>query len=579
MHKFWLNSLLFRPAILAAMMVVAIPAIASAESAPTNSDSIGQLTSVSQLSDVKPSDWAFQSLQSLVERYGCIAGYPDKTFRGNRALTRYEFAAGLNACLDQINQLIAVGTTDLAKKEDLETIKRLQEEYAEELATIRGQVDALEARTATLESQQFSTTTKLRGEVIFGVASPFGSDLATNSDNWRIINAAPPAARNAVRAAIFGPRGSKLNDNFIFGDRVRLNFDTSFTGQDRLRVRLQARNITQFDAVSGVNAVTGTNQTRLGFDGGGATNNAVSASVISYRFPVSDATTVHVGAYGLEFVDEVPTLSRNFDSSGSGAVSRFGRYNPIYRSTDSGTGVIVNHKFNDALTLSAGYLVPDNTANNPAAGNGLLNGSYSALGQLTYQATPQLSLAATYANSYYSSPTDTDARITGATGTTFANNPFNGARTSTNSYSLAANYRLNPSVQITAWGGFTKATAERTVAAPAVDPTAGNKAEIWNWAVQLGLPDFGGEGNFAGIVFGVPPHVASNSYSSTAAPFAAVPARRLDTDTSYHLEAFYKYKFSDNITITPGLITIFNPEGNSNNPATYVGVVRTTFSF
>ncbi|MBY5285459.1 iron uptake porin, partial [Anabaena sp. PCC 7938] len=59
------------------------------------SNSIGQVTSVSQFSDVQPTDWAFQALQSLVERYGCIAGYPNGTYRGNRALTRYEFAAGL----------------------------------------------------------------------------------------------------------------------------------------------------------------------------------------------------------------------------------------------------------------------------------------------------------------------------------------------------------------------------------------------------------------------------------------------------------------------------------------------------
>ncbi len=71
------------------------------------SQSIEQVTSVSQLSDVQPTDWAFQALQSLVERYGCIAGYPDGTYRGNRALTRYEFAAGLNACLDRVNELIA----------------------------------------------------------------------------------------------------------------------------------------------------------------------------------------------------------------------------------------------------------------------------------------------------------------------------------------------------------------------------------------------------------------------------------------------------------------------------------------
>jgi len=62
-----------------------------------NGNSQAQVTSVSQFSDVQPTDWAFQALQSLVERYGCIAGYPNGTYRGNRALTRYEFAAGLNA--------------------------------------------------------------------------------------------------------------------------------------------------------------------------------------------------------------------------------------------------------------------------------------------------------------------------------------------------------------------------------------------------------------------------------------------------------------------------------------------------
>ncbi|MCG9889495.1 MAG: iron uptake porin, partial [Thermosynechococcaceae cyanobacterium MS004] len=70
-------------------------------------NAIDQVTSVSQLSDVQPTDWAFQALQSLVERYGCIAGYPDGTFRGNRAATRYELAAALNACLDQISDRFA----------------------------------------------------------------------------------------------------------------------------------------------------------------------------------------------------------------------------------------------------------------------------------------------------------------------------------------------------------------------------------------------------------------------------------------------------------------------------------------
>ncbi|MFO5494717.1 MAG: iron uptake porin, partial [Cuspidothrix sp.] len=105
-----------------------------------NNNSLSQVTSVSQFTDVQPTDWAFQALQSLVERYGCIAGYPNGTFRGNRALSRYEFAAGLNACLDRVNELIATATADMVTKQDLATLQRLQEEFSAELATLRGRV-------------------------------------------------------------------------------------------------------------------------------------------------------------------------------------------------------------------------------------------------------------------------------------------------------------------------------------------------------------------------------------------------------------------------------------------------------
>ena len=178
------------------------PIIPQAASSSPSSYKLAQVTSVSQLSDVQPTDWAFQALQSLVERYGCIAGYPNQTYRGNRAMTRYEFAAGLNACLDRINELIATATGDLVKKEDLATLQKLQEEFAAELATLRGRVDAVEARTAELEANQFSTTTKLNGEVII---------------------------------AGVGASGGAPNDsdpNIILVKRVRLNLTTSFTGKD-----------------------------------------------------------------------------------------------------------------------------------------------------------------------------------------------------------------------------------------------------------------------------------------------------------------------------------------------------------
>ncbi len=174
-----------------------------------NNQEMTQINSVSQLSDVQPTDWAFQALQSLVERYGAMpsartpsyAGYPNGTFKGNRALTRYEFAAGLNAALDRLNELIATGTADLVRKEDLATVQKLQSEFAGELATLRGRVDTLEASTAKLEANQFSTTTRLNGEVVIGLASV----LAGENANSQPIDRIPTLSY-----------------------RVRLNLDTSF---------------------------------------------------------------------------------------------------------------------------------------------------------------------------------------------------------------------------------------------------------------------------------------------------------------------------------------------------------------
>ena len=111
---------------------------------PLPSDDLAQVTRVTDFSDVAPSDWAFQALNNLVENYGCMQGYPDSTFRGQRSLTRFEFAAGLNACLDVIVSTI---NTDISEA-DLAALRRLQEEFAAELAALTSRVDQLEADTA-----------------------------------------------------------------------------------------------------------------------------------------------------------------------------------------------------------------------------------------------------------------------------------------------------------------------------------------------------------------------------------------------------------------------------------------------
>jgi hypothetical protein len=548
---------------------------------------LDQVTSVSQLSDVRPTDWAFQALQSLVERYGCIVGYPNRTFRGNQALSRYEFAAGLNACMDRINELIAAATADLVRKEDLLTVQKLQEEFAAELATLRGRVDAVEARTATLEKQQFSTTTKLRGEAIFSVAGVFGDQTALNSDQQRRIdNAANEAAQEAIERAgnpaVAGSARGDLQDNLIFSDRVRLSLDTSFTGRDLLLARLQARNTPLFNAV-----VTGTNMTRLSYDGD--EGNAVFIDKLYYRFPVGKAM-IQVDASGGEFFANMPTFNPFLASDGQGTISRFGRFNPIYRQGAGGAGVTINYKLSETLTASAGYLAVGSGfsqlgASDPSNKNGLFNGSYAALAQLAFKPSPALDLGFTYVHSYNRTPlTRADGSqfnnnpLAGATGSAFANAPFfNRAATIGDHFGLQAAARLSPGLALSGWVGYTRATARNDLPFnPSTIVNDGDKANVWNWAVSLALPDLGKKGNMAALIFGMPPQATTNDYGPVV---ATGNAKRIDRDSSFHLEGLYRFKVNDNISITPGLLVIFNPEGNRKNDPIYVGTVRTTFTF
>lgn len=574
MSKLFWNTLKISPLLLSATLLVATRTQAAEPNAPAGETSVSQLsnpapdntlaqvTSVSQLSDVQPTDWAFQALQSLVERYGCIAGYPDGTYRGNRALTRYEFAAGLNACLDRVNELIATATADRVTKDDLATLQRLQEEFSAELATLRGRVDSLEAQTAELEANQFSTTTKLTGEAIVAVSDVFGGDVALSSN--------PNDPTNRARA------GRNVDDttNTVLADRVRLNFDTSFTGKDLLRTRLQARNVTPFTRTGtpGAPGDTGTAMTRLGFDGDEGNN--VRLDDFFYRFPLlGEFADVKLDIANGEFQDNVYTFNPAFESSGRGAITRFGRFNPIYRSGDisnsatlGGPGLTVNLNPKGKLGLSLGYLASN--GNNPGTGLGLFNGDYAALAQVAFRPTDNINLGLTYVHSYDNAVSDNvisnSISTSGGTGSVFANNPFNGAATSSNKYGAEASIKLGSKLTISGWGGYTVAIAEQGPGTV----TRGDKAEIWNWAATLAFQDFIKEGSVLGVIFGQPPRAGRND----------LPGRS-DKDTSYHLEGLYRFPLTDNIEVTPGVAVIFNPEHNNNNDTEYVGTVRTTFRF
>ena len=503
-----------------------------------SNNAMAQVTSVSQLSDVQPTDWAFQALQSLVERYGCIAGYPDGTYRGNRALTRYEFAAGLNACLERVNELIATAASDRVTREDVATLQRLREEFASELGILRGRVDALEASTAELEANQFSTTTKLGGEAVFAVAG-----IITGQD----------------------ASGNDLDDSTVFVDRVRLELNTSFTGRDLLFTRLATGNF------SGFPTVTGTTEGEFSFtqDEG----NSVGLEVLLYSFPLTEQTEVILGAAGTAFDDFASTVNFLDGDGGSGALSAFGTRNPIYYLGD-GAGLAIRQQLGNSLELSLGYLAGQ--ANDPSDGNGLFEGPYGALAQLLIKPSDRFNIGLTYINSYNADDTGTGSgRVTFARfddvffedlGISAVDVP-----TSSNSYGVELSWRVSDNFVLGGWVGYTNTRLLST--AGGLFDRGG--LDIWNYAVTLAFPDLGREGNLLGFVVGMEPKVTNSSISSTN-PDIDVDE---DDDTSLHIEGFYQLQVTDNIAITPGVIWITAPDFNNNNDGIVIGTIRTTFSF
>lgn len=491
-----------------------------------------QVTSVSQFSDVQPTEWAFTALQSLVERYGCIAGYPNGTFRGNRATSRYEFAAGLNACLDKINELISSGLADKVGKEDLATLQKLQEEFAAELAALKGRVTALEAKTATLEAQQFTTTTKLTASVIFAAAGGFGNNAALNT---------PFGSNN--------PTGN--TKNITFAGRVRLNFNTSFTGKDLLLIRLQAGNVQNNSA---------SQLTTLAFNEGLA-NNAIDLDRLYYRFPVSEQINIIAGTR-VNIEDVLDVVNPNLVSGETGSLSRFARRDPLVFRGQEGAGVAARIKFNDQFAFNLAYLA--NNASNPGSINGvatndsgLFGGGYSASAQILFTPIKPLALSFVYQRGY----DPVGLNLTNGTGTLEASNPpFFAVGASSDRFGFQANYDLNPNVSLN--GRFSYATTRAV--------SGGATADIISWLTSVTFKDLFLQGSQASLAFGQPPYITSGSVKNASG-----------FQNPYHIEAFYRFQLSKNISVTPGLITILNPlsTGTATNDPVFVGVLRTSFTF
>ncbi|MGJ3244826.1 MAG: iron uptake porin [Elainellaceae cyanobacterium] len=492
----------------------------SAQPLPTTTNPrMGQVTSVAQLTDVQPTDWAFQALQSLVERYGVIAGYPDQTFRGDRPLTRYEFAAGLNATLDRIQDLIQAGLADQVTADDLETISRLQDEFSAELTTLGGRLDTVSDRLAVVESQQFSTTFKLFGESIFALAAAVGGD--------------PPGQGDS------GP---------IFAQQTQLNLVGSFTeGRDLFRMGLSAGNFEDLGFASP--DALNTYMALLSFQAD--TNNDLDLSSLEYRVAAGDRLVFTIKPVGFDLSD---VLSPNspLSSSGQEAISRFAEESPLFRIGALDAGLGLDWLVANRVRLQVGYGSRD--ASDPD--RGLYGNDHNTLGvQILFTPVDELIAGIAYINGF-----SRDGRLDTATGS------FN-ADTSGGFNEFARIHGVNGTLQwqitdtftLGAWGGLVYTDSMESSA----------RAGSSTYAVSLSLLNpFGRENDLLAFFLGQPLRL-----------FAGDRIERVDDATSLHFEVFYRFRLNDFISITPGFFYVTNPGHIDDNNGIAIGTIRTTFSF
>lgn len=488
--------------------------------AETPTDTINQVTSVSQLADVQPTDWAFEALQFLVERYGCIAGYPDGNYRGNRSLTRYEFAAGLNACLESINLRIAANTDDFVPKEDLATLQKLQEEFASELETLSNRVDNLEATTAELEANQFSTTTKLIGQAIFAV-------------NWGSFSGDRIIAPTGAVVATEDP-----NATFIYRASVDLN--TSFYGTDLLKIRLVTGSDGSNDNAAGF--LEPNFASVLDFSVPGR-NDQFGLGRLYYTFrPLQDLkVTLAAAMVATDFVDKNSYANISFiDFSTQALINNF-----IMFPRPAGAGAVIDwNPAKGPFSLRALYIAANASRLNsdtqrfiggpsapillfPNAGGegGLFGDPYQGIVELEY-ANKTFAVRLQYS------------------GGEVLESPFD---------VFGVNFELALSKQVGVFGRYGYGSYDNTFQGE-INPNY--------WMAGVSVRDLFTQGALAGVAVGQP-------FIEDAVGNA----------TQTNIEAFYNYPVSNNIRVTPLVQVIIDPGNQNSNGTIVTGTLRTVFSF
>ena len=484
-------------------------------------DSVSQITNVNQLRDVSPTDWAYEALLSLSERYGCIAGFPNNTYRGSKPLTRYEFAAGLNSCLNQIERLIAEGET--VSNRDVSTLQRLSRDFADQLKALNGKVSNLENQVANLEDDRFSTTTKLIGQAIFALnAGGFTGDRIIDP-NGNLITDSQPEATTLYR--------------------VSLDFDTSFTGTDLLKLRLDTGSNGSDDNTAGV--LEPNFGSILDYSNSPPSSGEIGLSRAYYSFKPTETIEVAIGPtmVATDYIDFNRYIRPSFLGISTESLTQNYILFPIEGPT---TGAYTSWTIEDKLTIRATYNAAE--ASNPSkdvsgrvkglssfirllypdgkGDGGLLGDFYQGIVELEYAPTDAIAVRLQYSGGEIF-----DRRF--------------------DVLGVNAQWQFLPRLAFFGrygYGGY--------------DDTAFGDINPNYWMAGISVIDLLKEGAFLEIAAGQPFIVSE-----------------IGNDTQTNFEAFYNYPINDNIAISPILQVITNAGNQNANDTIITGTIRTVFSF
>lgn len=400
------------------------------------------------------------------------------------------------------------------------------------------------------------------------------------------------------------------DNNAILADRVRLALNTSFTGEDNLVTRLSAGNAGAFTATGNSKFRTpGLPVTSVDTSGNSATlnqtfnlypgaDNDVLVDWLAYYAPIklSEKSQIqtYVAAWGGIHSDYAPTLNPYFEDydGGNGALSPFASESPIYR-VGGGSGIAFSYKlgFLESLlgpsTATVSYLA-GGSPNSPKDGEGLFNGDYSVLGQLNFNMSDTFALGFTYVNGFHKS----DSPVFGAgagsgfgvVGTQLANQSnsqldsilqdnfgpgvnVNQKDKISNSYGTQIAWRVSDGISLSAFFNYTNLTR-----------IGRGNDDIWSYGGGVAFPDLFKEGSVLGIFAGVQPYNSTPTYFVNDSAGNTYRTRISNETIPIHIEAFYKYQLTDNISLTPGVIWL-NSSNQGDNDDQVIGTLRTTFTF